>query len=241
MGDFTKLTQDDIAEFGGALRRMDEGAKSMEEVANRIVRYLYDNLNDSETGQRSFALIRLFKTHPYSELNPELQQFAAGVLGHEPDDSATKCLTLLATAGAKEEWNSRKTSQGHKAIPLPSEEMVKAFPMISNLVQQLGLEVTDVLNPDPSMLVDTAQKTYNVFHVPNALGSEYIVAQDEFVKPEGITSVLGFGGLLPSGNLFVVIMFGKVPISSEAASMFKAVSPRVNQALVPFETNVFAN
>ncbi len=239
MFDVATLAQDDIAQCGAALRQMDEGAGSMEEVANRVVRYLYDNMTDKQTGQRSFALVRLFKTHPYSELDPGLQQFAAGVLGSEPGPT-TKCLTLLATAGSKDEWNSRKTSNGHKAIPLASAEMVKTFPMVSNLVKQLGLEVTDVLNPDPSMLVDTDQKTYNVFHVPTALGSDYIVAQDEFVKPEGIKSVLGFGGLLPSGNLFVVIMFGRVAISSPAASMFKPISPRVNQALVPFETNVFA-
>lgn len=241
MYDVTKLTQDDIAQCGAALRQMDEGSNNMEEVANKIVRYLYDQMTDKATGQNSFALVRLFKTHPYSELDSELQQFAAGVLGHQPEDPATKCLTLLATAGAKQAWNSRKTSTGHKAIPLPSEAMVKAFPMISNLVKQLGLQVTDVLNPDPSMLVDTHQKTYNVFHVPSAAGSEYIVAQEEFVIAERIKSVLGLGGLLPSGNLFVVIMFSKVPITSEAASMFRPISPRVNQALLPFETNVFAN
>ena len=240
MFDVATLTQDDIARCGAALRQMDEGARNMEEVANKIVRYLHDNMTDKQTGQRSFALVRLFKTHPYSELDPGLQQFAAGVLGSDPEQPSIKCLTLLATAGSKDEWNSRKTSNGHKAIPLASAEMVKKFPMVSNLVEQLGLEVTDVLNPDPGMLVDTDQKTYGVFHVPNALGSDYIVAQDEFVKPEGIKSVLGFGGLLPSGNLFVVIMFGKVAISSVAASMFKPISPRVNQALAPFETNVFA-
>ena len=98
MYDVTTLTQDDIAQCGAALRRMDEGARNMEEVANRIVGYLHDNLIAKETGQRSFALVRLFKTHPYNELDPELQQFATGVLGHEPDP-ATKCLTLLATAG----------------------------------------------------------------------------------------------------------------------------------------------
>ncbi len=240
MFDVATLTQDDIAQCGAALRQMDEGAGNMEEAANKIVRYLYDNMTDKQTGQKSFALVRLFKTHPYSELDPELQQFAAGVLGSDPEQPSIKCLTLLATAGSKDEWNSRKTSNGHKAIPLASAEMVKAFPMVSNLVEQLGLEVAAVLNPDPGTLVDTDRKTYGVFHVPTALGSDYIVAQDEFVKPEGIKSVLGFGGLLPSGNLFVVIMFGKVAISREAASLFKPMSPRVNQALAPFETNVFA-
>ncbi|MFQ6672913.1 MAG: hypothetical protein ACE5KY_06405, partial [Candidatus Tectimicrobiota bacterium] len=75
MYDVTKLTQDDIAQCGAALRQMDEGSNNMEEVANKIVRYLYDQMTDKATGQNSFALVRLFKTHPYSELDSELQQF----------------------------------------------------------------------------------------------------------------------------------------------------------------------
>ena len=240
MYDIRQFTQDDMTGCRAALRQMDEGADNMEQVANRVVRYLYDQMTDSQTGEKSFALVRLFKTHPYNELDAELQRFAVGVLGHEAESATMKCLTLLATAGSKEAWNSRKMSNGHKAIPLPSEEMVRAFPMISNLVKQFGLEVTDVLNPAPSMLVDVEQRTYNVFHVPNAAGSEYIVAQEEFVIPEGIKSVLGFGGLLPSGNLFAVIIFSRVPITPDVASRFRTISLGVTQALLPFETKVFA-
>jgi hypothetical protein len=112
-------------------------------------------------------------------------------------------------------------------------------PMISNLVSQLGLSVKDVLNPAPDVLVDIDQQTYNVFYEPNALGSEYIVAQQDFVIPERIESCLGFGGMLPSGNLFAVIMFSRVPITSIVASMFRTVSLSVKLALLPFEANVF--
>ena len=59
--------------------------------------------------------------------------------------------------------------------------------------------------------------------------------------PEEIKSVLGFGGLLPSGNLFAVIMFSKVPIGADAASMFRSISLSVTQVLLPFETKVFAS
>jgi len=224
---------------GADLREIGEGSVSMEEVANKIVRYLYEGVADTETGERSFALVRLFKTHAYEELDTELREFAAEVLGHEPTDPSTKCLTLLATAGSKKHWNSRDTSSGHKVIPLPSEEMLTAFPMISNLVSQLGFEVKDVLNPAPNVLMDIDQRTYNVFYEPNALGSEYIVAQQDFVIPEQIRSCLGFGGMLPSGNLFAVIMFSRVPITPNVASMFRTVSLSVKLALLPFETNVF--
>lgn len=156
-----------------------------------------------------------------------------------PDVPSTKCLTLLATAGEKDEWNSRLLSNHHKTIPLPSEEMVHAFPMISNLVNQLGLEVTEFLNPSPSMMLDIDQRTYNVFHVPVALGSDFIVDQGTFVVPMGIKSCIGFGGMLPSGNLLAVIMFCKTPVESVVASMFRTVSLSAKLALLPFEDQVF--
>ena len=112
--------------------------------------------------------------------------------------------------------------------------------MISNLVNQLGLEITDVLNPNPSMLVDIDQKTYNVFHVADAVGSEVIVDQEDFVIPEGIKSCLGFGGMLPSGNLFAVVMFSRVPIIPTVAAMFRTISLNLKLALLPFEASVFA-
>ncbi len=240
MYDMTRFSLADMTRCGAALRRMGEGSTSMEEVAGKVVRYFYDEMTDLESGERSFGLVRLFKTHDYGDLDPELQGFVAGVLGQEPVSPGTKCLTLLATAGSKAEWNDRGMSQRHRSIPLLSAEMVRAFPMVSNLVNQLGLEITDVLNPDPSMIVDIDQKTYNVFHVPYAVGSEAIVDQEDFVIPEGIKSCLGFGGMLPSGNLFAVVMFSRVPIIPTVAAMFRTISLNLKLALLPFETRVFA-
>jgi len=79
------------------------------------------------------------------------------------------------------------------------------------------------------------QKTYNVFHVPEAVGSPYVPEQKEFVIPFGIRSVLGFGGILPSGNFFAVILFAKVPISRETAELFKTVTLAVKLAVLPFD------
>ena len=240
MYDITRFSLADMTRCGAALRRMGEGSTTMEEVAGKIVRYLYEEMTDLETGDRSFGLIRLFKTHDYGDLEPELQGFVDGVLGREPALPGTKCLTLLASAGSKEEWNDWRKSKRHRSIPLLSAEMVRAFPMISNLVNQMGLEITDVLNPDPGMLVDIDQKAYNVFHVPYAVGSEAIVDQEDFVIPEGIKSSLGFGGVLPSGNLFAVVMFSKVPIIPTVAAMFQTISLNLKIALLPFETRVFS-
>ena len=107
---------------------------------------------------------------------------------------------MLGTTGEREAWCSRETSVGHRTIPLPSAEVVASIPMIAQLLVQLGLEVNAVLRPDPAVVLELEQRTYNVFFVENAVGSPYIPAQDQFVLPYRIRSVLGFGGLLPSGN-----------------------------------------
>ena len=44
--------------------------------------------------------------------------------------------------------------------------------------------------------------------------------------------ILGMGGLLPSGELFVVMIFSKVKITREVAAMFRTLS--VKLVLLPF-------
>jgi hypothetical protein len=107
--------------------------------------------------------------------------------------------------------------------------------MVRQLIQQMGLEVNTVLQPDPAVVMDMTQKTYNVFNIPEAIGSKYVPAQDDFVIPFGVRSVLGFGGILPSGNLFVIIMFSKVPVPRQTADMFRSLALSVKVAVLPFD------
>lgn len=228
----------EMTECGKALRSIGEGAGSMEEVAGRTVNYFYDRLVD-EDGRRACSLVRFYKTHSYGELDSELQDFAGKMLDGAPALSDMKCLVLLATAGEAPGWNFRRSSRGHQAIPLPSEEAVSHAPMVSNLITQLGLSVPMVVKPEPALILDMEQRTFNVFHVPKAPGSPFIPAQSEFVIPYGIESVLGFGGLLPSGDMFALIMFLKVPVPAEAADLFKTLSLNVKMGILPFERAVF--
>jgi hypothetical protein len=241
MYDLVSFSKSDAKECGTALRLLGSGVASVEDAGGRIVRHFYDQLGDKQSGRNACALVRLYKTHSYGELDEELQKFADGILGRPPDVQAVKCLTLLATVGDKPEWNSRKNSKGHKAIPLPSEKVVAQIPMIAQLIKQFGVEASSVIKPDPSLLVDLQQKTYNVFHVPDAKGSPYIPAQQDFVIPMGIKSVVGFGGILASGNLFAVIMFCKVSVPRETADNFKSLALDVKAAVEPLEAGkVFA-
>jgi hypothetical protein len=234
MYDPAQFTLSNMIDCASALRGLGKGAQSMEEAAGRIVRYLHDILVDQETGAKACALVRFYKTHAYGELDPELRAFAGGLLGGQPEMPAMKCLVLLATAGHTPEWNSRAHSAGHKAIPLPSEQVIAQIPMISRLIQQFGVEVRTVLEPDPTLIMELEQKTYNVFHVPEALGSPYVPAQEGFVVPFGIKSVLGFGGMLPSGDLFAIILFAQVTIPRETGELFKTLALSAKMAVLPF-------
>ena len=205
----------------------------MEEVADRVVRLLHDKLR-SPTGERACALVRTFVTLPYSQLEPEQQAFARKLLPEIEQRPEVKCLTLLATAGEESAWNSRRTSLGHQALPLPSEESIARSPMISQLIRQLNIDVSALLHPNADVMLDQSQHTFNVFHVSNAVDSPVIPAQSEFVKPFGIRSVLGFGGLLLPGELFATILFARTPISRDVAERFKTLALNVKVALLPF-------
>lgn len=237
--DLTNFTIRDMTECGKLLRMTGEDTLSMEEVAGKIVGYLFDNLRDGNSGKRACALVRFFKTHDYAGLDAGLQHFARAMLGSSPPVPDMKCLVLLATAGEKPEWGHRQGSKGHQAIPLPSEEAVRQIPMINNLAGQFGLELGMLVRPNKDILLDVEQKNYNVFHVPDAVGSLHIPAQEGFVIPHRIRSVIGFGGILPSGNMFSVIMFLKVAVPHEIAELFRTVALNVKMAVLPFEYKVF--
>lgn len=223
-----------MIEGGQALRALGEGAESMEEVANRIVDYLYGHFGDPETGERDCTLVRFYKTHAFGDLDPDQQAFARGVLKDDAPPPEMKCLTLVASTGDNPDWRVREASVGHKAIPLPSKQFVEKIPMISRLIQQFGFEMETVLSPDPRFLLDADQKTYNVFYVPDARGSPYVPAQEDFVEPYGVESALGFGGMLPTGDLYAVILFTKVPVRQTTAELFRTLSLSVKLAVLPF-------
>ena len=233
MFDVARLPLSQMVQASAALRSFGEGATSMEACAGGIVRYLYDELGDGQD-QRACALVRFYKTHPYAGLDPDLRSFARGVLGGDPPRPSMSCLTMLATAGEQPAWNERTRSAQHRAIPLPSPEVIAEAPMIAQLISQFGLETRELLEPDPGLLTDLAQKTYNVFHVAKALGSPYVPAQDDFVVRHGIESVVGFGGLFPTGDLFAVILFSKIPIPRETAGRFTTLALSVKLAALPF-------
>jgi hypothetical protein len=239
MYDLTRFSSLDMMKCRSALRAIrEEKLGSMEVAAQRVIDHLFENLTPGKSNEPACALARLFITHPYGELTDDMKTFADRLMPGEKAPGV-KCLTMLATRGIQPDWNSRHTSAGHKAIPLLSEKMVEKAPMVSQLLKQLGIPVRSLLNADESLILNEDEKSFNVFHVAEAAGSPYIPAQNEFVIPHRVVSVLGFGGLLPSGNLFATILFSRVPIAAPVAANFAPLALTVKLCLLPYSNRIF--
>ena len=231
--DLAGLRLSEMTRLGASLRAVSTGAQSMEQAAGRVVNLLYNELVDPAIDARACALVRFYLTMQYSSLDPGLQAFGARLMRGIELAPSTRCLTLLATAGEKQEWQTRHASAGHQTIPLPSVDVIQAIPMVSQLITQLGLSVGDIVTPDPALVLELEQRTYNVFFVPEAVGSPYIPAQETFVRPYKIRSVLGFGGLLPSGDVYSVLLFTRLSLSRATADMFRNAAMNLKLALLP--------
>jgi two-component system, NtrC family, sensor kinase len=232
MHDITRFTLAEMTMCGAQLRQLGADATSLEEASGAIVRYLYDNLHDQKG--RACVMVRMYKTHAYGELPAELRDFVRDITPAQSLTSSTKCLTLLGTAGDLPEWNDRHASRRHRSIPLRSKHLIEQIPMIAQMVRQFGLDIDSMLEIKPEIIHDLDQETDNIFFVPDALISPFIPAQAEFVVRYGVKSALGFGGLLPLGNLFAVIIFTRVRMPVETAQMFRTIALNVKMNILRF-------
>lgn len=235
--DVANFTVGAMLRVGIAIRKALRGSTSLQEAADTLCHLLYDSCVESDSGERSCALVRFYKTHPYGQLPLDDRRFAAAQVGGEAPDDEMRCLTLLGTAGDLPEWNARESSRGHRAIALPSAERIRSAPMILQLFQELGVNVEHFVS-GPAAARAGETRTYDVFHVEHAGGSPFIPAQREFVEPHGIRSVVGFGGLLRSGELFALILFSKTTIPTPSAARFRTIALDVRSSLYSLDETV---
>ncbi|MEO5680291.1 MAG: hypothetical protein ABIS47_11550, partial [Acidimicrobiales bacterium] len=80
---------------------------------------------------------------------------------------------------------------------------------------------------------------YDLFFVPEAASSTS-VPDGEFVARHGIRSTVGFGGVLPSGELFAVVLFARVALSAAVAELLRSLALTVQALVVPHTYRVFA-
>ncbi len=225
-----------LEELTRCIRRMTEPGdeETLEQRGTRLVRDLRDVLRCPDSGEPAAALIRLFLTVPYGDLDEAKQAFIARKFPDAKPAPDTKCLTLMGTVGDEDDWCTIEGSKGHQSIPLLGAEAVRALPMIARVFSDLGLEPEQVFTPDAKLATMVTGRSFDVFHVEEAVGSEYIPAQEEFVVPHGVQSVVGFGDMLPTGHLATVLIFSKAKVDRQTASLFRPLALGLRLAMLPF-------
>jgi hypothetical protein len=208
------------------------GARSRKRMAERMVATLYERCVDAQ-GEGAVVLARCFQTCAYAQMPMDYQHAADRLMDDVASEPDMRCLALLGTRGKKTTWNDVATSIGHQAIPLPSAEVVGRAPMIARLLSDFGVSPQQLVAPpdSPDFLLHAGLETLNVFHIARSANSPFIPAQEAFVKPFGVRSVLGVGGLLPEGNLFAVLLFLRVSMARSSAEMFESLGVAIRDAL----------
>ncbi|MHB8611982.1 MAG: hypothetical protein ACYDAL_06085 [Candidatus Dormibacteraceae bacterium] len=229
--DLARLSPAEVILCGAAAARAASGAQSLEDAADQTARYLYSALWDPETDQPATALVRFYRTINFADLDPSLQRYAASVMRPEKSWPSMKCFTLMGTAGALPEWNSRQASVAHRAIPLSSRVAIERLPMVSRLIRDLGVSVDALVDPPVSETASDPGVPLNVFYVKRAEGHRSVPDQ-QFVREHGIQSVVAFGGSIGMSDLWTIIFFARVEIHPEVAGLFRLLATDVSIAVV---------
>jgi signal transduction histidine kinase len=232
MHDLTKFSVADMLEVGAELRRCCTETSSLETVAQRMVSFLYQDLRDHH-GARACALVRFFVTRPFDSIPTDCRRFAHRV---SDDSGGNICLCVLAGAGLEPEWNFSISSSQRVSSGVPFEGRIGLpMPDVSRLMRRFGLDVASG-SVSPADLQDDAPAT--VFHVPETTVREHL--PNDFATSYDIRSILGFGGITGSGDVFAILILTTVPVSGEIAELFEPVALSTRTALTSFQGPVFA-
>jgi stage II sporulation SpoE-like protein/GAF domain-containing protein/histidine kinase-like protein len=252
--DLSGFSVTDMVVASGELRAATAGAATMEEGSAAIVEWLRHAFTDPATGRPAFALARMFHTVTWDRLTPELRAYVGT---RDPaaaaNDDGLPYLTLLATSGDHPHWSDRRNSRDHQAIPLSASDVVRRAPLALALLDRLlGLQPS--AEPVPARphgngeapgLSARLRDRFDVFHVPEALGSPY-VPTPEFVRDYQIRSAIALGAVLDSGgpdhpdlpgvrntSLYTALLYSRVRIPAETATHFRTLAAAIRLALTP--------
>ena len=220
-------------------------AEHLDAAAQTMARMLFERFPDS------IALARAFVTVPLEALPASNMAFVRGLADRTGIlaelKPTTPVLSLIGTFGTQAAWCDRRRSQGHIGIPLVSAAFVDGIPMVSRLLQQLGMELGWLERGDTAIIGKVLGSATGVFFVGEASketdrqGRKVIAAQD-FVADHHIRSVFGFGGSYFGGSIVTFILFCTRTIDRAVAQRFAPLANLFKGATVGLagSTSVFS-
>jgi hypothetical protein len=223
MIEINKINESSVSTFARALFNDETQYPSFEAVSQSVVKKIYDEFQQAD-GSPAFALVRVYRLTQLKELPEEITSLV--------DVNRERWMCLMGTYGKEEAWQSRHTSQGHKALNIGADQS----PMLSAALYQLGLDVgIEYPKPALELSMDNATFMTRYFHVEKASGSPFIPAQDPFVKPYSIQSVIGIGNGFVSKSCYVLLAFAQAHISDQQARDFSQLAPFVGALLARYD------
>ncbi len=193
---------------------------NFEKVSQRISEEIYHQFRQ-ESQKSLFALVRVFRICRYMELTPDLQAMV--------DPEQKFWMALMGTMGDEPQWRSRHTSAGHKVVSAGHERT----PMLKSAFEQLGLKPGEITETNRAFFEGSTLSPF--FHVEHAPGSPHVPAQEEFVIPYQIQSVVGIGCAFISKASYLMIAFSKAPLDRKMAQTFAELSPYISTLLAAYD------
>jgi len=208
--------------------RLDQELKCecLAEAAQKFVEILFEELEESA------VLFRLFVTVPYAALAEHERSFASelaqarGFADAVKDDTSVIC--LLGTRGKQAGWNDRHQSERHLAIPLTGTSFIQTIPMVSRLMSDMGTGLEWVEKQEARIPVKSFGRMARVLYVEDAATTRTndgfnIVPDQEFVRENGIKTVIGLGGAYLSRSIVTALLFTNEVIPRRTVETFMPV------------------
>lgn len=214
-----------VAALNTALRQAIEKCATLEQAAQRFTTLVRSELGDT------VVLARVYLTLPSYRLPVREQRFASQVAAAEgrvlADD--TKVLTLLGTSGKLPEWNDRRTSKGHVAIPLLDSRFVAKAPMVATMLREFGVQLDWLDAPHDIYIRKLMGGLNGLFFVADAREArtstgELVIPATDFVATHRIRSVFGVGGVYLNGWILTAILFTRSRLKAVDLSPFTALA-----------------
>jgi hypothetical protein len=175
---------------------------SFERSAAIAIDVIYDLVRDHVLLARCFAII------PFSALPEREHEFAVRVAG-APVAADAQVLTLIASRGSQPEWNARRRSKRHLAVPL--DVAARSSPMIASLLGDI----------DTDSARDGGARTFYVFDASTTTDQEgrLKIPDRDFVRDHDVRTVFGVGAVLPEVT-YVMIFFARHHVTRSIADQF---------------------
>lgn len=223
----------DSLTFRDKVREVLRECTSLEAAAQRLVETLYEEYS------HSIVLTRCFVIVPYRVLPAKNQKFvdelacSKGITAEITDE--TPVLSLLGTRGVQPDWNDRRQSKNHIAIPLASASFVDSIPMIARLLKELEVKLEWLSKVESAGFSERklGGGWMGVFYVREAAAAmdqqgRLIIPAEDFVAENQIKTVFGLGGIYPQGTLFTLVVFTRDIIEKAQIADYTPLVPLIS-------------